>query len=115
MLRWMLAIQEYRPYMTITHRPGKFHNNADGLSRMALPNDSSNPAWEPEEEQKEIPVMGISLAELSEEFFEEIKVSYERDPNTTKLVSILSQERTDVSLSSTLEDPWKNYYEEGRI
>ena len=66
MLRWMLAIQEYRPYMTITHRPGKFHNNADGLSRMALPNDSNNPAWEPEEEQQDIPVMGISLAELSE-------------------------------------------------
>ena len=49
MLRWMIAIQQYRPYMTITHRPGKMHNNADALSRMALPNNSENPAWDPEE------------------------------------------------------------------
>ena len=64
MLRWMIAIQEYRPYMTITHRPGKLHNNADGLSRMALPNNPDNPAWDPEEMEKEIPVMGITIGGL---------------------------------------------------
>ena len=45
MLRWQLAIQEYKSYMTITHRPGKLHNNADALSRMALPNTTANRAW----------------------------------------------------------------------
>ena len=59
--------------MTITHRPGKLHNNADDLSRTALPNNPENPAWEPEEEEKEIPIMGIILGDLSEEFFSDIR------------------------------------------
>ena len=115
MLRWMIAIQEYRPYMTITHRPGKLHNNADGLSRMALPNTPDNPAWDPEEVEKEIPIMGITIGDLSEEFFSEIAESYNGDANTTKLVRILSQEQTDLSLSTTLEEPWKRMYEEGKF
>jgi hypothetical protein len=115
MLRWMMAIQEYKPFMTITHRPGKFHNNADGLSRMALPNDSDNPAWEPEEMERDIPVMGISLCELSDEFFEEVKDSYEKNSNTTKLVRILSIQKTDLSLITTLEQPWKDGYDQGKI
>ena len=115
MLRWMIAIQEYRPYMTITHRPGKLHNNADGLSRMALPNDPDNPAWDPDDIEKEIPIMGISLADLSEEFFAEIADSYESDINLLKLTKILSQEKTDLSLSTTLEEPWKGLYLEGKF
>lgn len=37
MLRCMIAIQEYRNYITITHRPGKLNNNADGLGSIAFP------------------------------------------------------------------------------
>ncbi|GAA5873408.1 hypothetical protein JCM1840_007374 [Sporobolomyces johnsonii] len=44
MLRWQLAIQEYRGHMTIRHRPGKANGSADGLSRGPLPNNTSNPA-----------------------------------------------------------------------
>ena len=115
MLRWMIAIQEYRPYMTITHRPGKLHNNADGLSRMALPNNPDNPAWDPEDMEKEIPIMGISLADLSEEFFSDIRESYSSDPNTLKLCQILSQVQVDLSLATTLDEPWKDLYFEGRF
>jgi hypothetical protein len=111
----MLAIQEYRPYMTITHRPGKMHNNADGLSRMALPNDSSNPAWDPEDAEIDIPVMGLSLAELCTEFFEEIKESYNTNVNTTKLVSMMSKDKANLSLASSLESPWKELYAEGKF
>ena len=53
MLRWQLAIQEYRGNMTIIHREGILHKNADGLSRWALPNDSSNPACDPEDIERE--------------------------------------------------------------
>ena len=113
MLRWMIAIQEYRPYMTITHRPGKLHNNADGLSRMALPNDSNNPAWEPDDIEKEIPVMGITIGDLSEEFFQDIASSYEGNTNTIKLIKILTQEKPDLALITTLEEPGRRYYEEG--
>ena len=115
MLRWMIAIQEYKPYMTITHRPGKFHNNADGLSRMALPNNPDNPSWDPEEMEKEIPVMGITIGDLSEEFFQDIASSYEGNSNTIKLVEILSQEKPDLSLITTLDEPWKNLYQEGKF
>ncbi|MBW0569396.1 hypothetical protein O181_109111 [Austropuccinia psidii MF-1] len=48
MLRWQIAIQEYRGNMTIIYTEGKSHTNADGLSRWALDNVKSNPAYDPE-------------------------------------------------------------------
>ncbi|MBW0579389.1 hypothetical protein O181_119104 [Austropuccinia psidii MF-1] len=33
MLRWQIAIQEYRGNMTIGHKDGNVHKNSDGLSR----------------------------------------------------------------------------------
>ncbi|MBW0562751.1 hypothetical protein O181_102466 [Austropuccinia psidii MF-1] len=50
MLRWQIAIQEYRGNMTIVHKSGNIHKNADGLSRWALENTPDNPAWVPQEE-----------------------------------------------------------------
>ncbi|MBW0550445.1 hypothetical protein O181_090160 [Austropuccinia psidii MF-1] len=50
MLRWQIGIQEYRGDMTIVHKPGNIHKNADGLSRWALANTPENPAWVPQEE-----------------------------------------------------------------
>ncbi|MBW0530462.1 hypothetical protein O181_070177 [Austropuccinia psidii MF-1] len=48
MLRWQIAIQEYRGKMTIIYKEGKSHTNADGLSRWPLDNVKSNPAYDPE-------------------------------------------------------------------
>ncbi|MBW0460716.1 hypothetical protein O181_000431 [Austropuccinia psidii MF-1] len=48
MLRWQIAIQEYRENMTIIYKEGKSHTNADGLSRWPLYNVKSNPAYDPE-------------------------------------------------------------------
>ncbi|MBW0590734.1 hypothetical protein O181_130449 [Austropuccinia psidii MF-1] len=48
MLRWQIAIQEYRGNMTIIYKEVKSHNNADGLSRWPLDNVKSNPAYYPE-------------------------------------------------------------------
>ncbi|MBW0474266.1 hypothetical protein O181_013981 [Austropuccinia psidii MF-1] len=48
MLRWQIAIQDYRGNMTIIYKEGKSHTNADGLSRWPLDNVKSNPAYEPE-------------------------------------------------------------------
>ncbi|MBW0534923.1 hypothetical protein O181_074638 [Austropuccinia psidii MF-1] len=48
MLRWQIAIQEYRGSMTIICKEGKSHTNADGLSRWSLYNVKSNPAYDPE-------------------------------------------------------------------
>ncbi|MBW0509768.1 hypothetical protein O181_049483 [Austropuccinia psidii MF-1] len=55
MLRWQIAIQEYRGNMTIIYKEGKSHTNADGLSRWPLDNVKSNPAYDPEVSAK-IPI-----------------------------------------------------------
>ncbi|MBW0475665.1 hypothetical protein O181_015380 [Austropuccinia psidii MF-1] len=48
MLRWQIAIQEYRGNMTTIYKEGKSHTNADGLSRWPLHNVKRNPAYDPE-------------------------------------------------------------------
>ncbi|MBW0509466.1 hypothetical protein O181_049181 [Austropuccinia psidii MF-1] len=48
MLRWQIAIKEYRGNMTIIYKEGKSHTNEDGFSRLPLDNVKSNPAYDPE-------------------------------------------------------------------
>ncbi|MBW0582855.1 hypothetical protein O181_122570 [Austropuccinia psidii MF-1] len=47
MLRWQIAIQEYRGNMTLAHKEGKIHKNAYELSMWALANTPDNPAYVP--------------------------------------------------------------------
>ncbi|MBW0579678.1 hypothetical protein O181_119393 [Austropuccinia psidii MF-1] len=54
--RWQIAIQEYRGHMTIAHKDGNIHNNADGLSIWPLPNNNDNPTYVPEEPSPKIPI-----------------------------------------------------------
>ncbi|MBW0475381.1 hypothetical protein O181_015096 [Austropuccinia psidii MF-1] len=49
-LRWQIAIQEYRANINIAHKSGNIHKNAYGLSRWALANTPENPAWVPQGE-----------------------------------------------------------------
>ncbi|MBW0544022.1 hypothetical protein O181_083737 [Austropuccinia psidii MF-1] len=56
MLRWKIAIQEYRGNMTIVHKDGNIHKNADGLSKWPLPNNIDNPAYVTEEASPRIPI-----------------------------------------------------------
>ncbi|KAI8444171.1 hypothetical protein BY996DRAFT_6569272 [Phakopsora pachyrhizi] len=72
MLRWQIAIQEYRGNMTTVHKEGNLHKNADGLSRWPFPNEPENPAWDAEE-QDEIPIMTMCITDLQEEFLTEVK------------------------------------------
>ncbi|MBW0565936.1 hypothetical protein O181_105651 [Austropuccinia psidii MF-1] len=48
MLRWQIAIQEYRGSMTITYKEGKSHTNEYGLTRWPLDNVKINPYYDPE-------------------------------------------------------------------
>ncbi|MBW0592641.1 hypothetical protein O181_132356 [Austropuccinia psidii MF-1] len=68
-LRWQIAIQEYRVNMTIVHKDGNIHENADGLSRFPLPNNIDNPAYVPEEASPQIPIKGISVTDLDTPLF----------------------------------------------
>ncbi|MBW0477997.1 hypothetical protein O181_017712 [Austropuccinia psidii MF-1] len=48
MLRWQIAIQEYRGNITMKYKEGKIHTNADGFSRCPLYNVTRQPAYDPE-------------------------------------------------------------------
>ncbi|MBW0464418.1 hypothetical protein O181_004133 [Austropuccinia psidii MF-1] len=60
MLRWQIAIQEYRGNMNIVYKDGKIHKNADRLSRWPLSNDIYNTSYVPEEASPQIPIEGIN-------------------------------------------------------
>ncbi|MBW0567020.1 hypothetical protein O181_106735 [Austropuccinia psidii MF-1] len=47
MLRWQIAIQEYRGNINVDHKEGNIHKNADALSRWALANTTDNLAYVP--------------------------------------------------------------------
>ncbi|MBW0537701.1 hypothetical protein O181_077416 [Austropuccinia psidii MF-1] len=71
MLRWQIAIQEYRSNIAIVHKDGNIHKNEDGRSRWPLPNNIDNPAYVPEEASPQIPREGISVTDLNTNFSEE--------------------------------------------
>ena len=84
MLRWQLAIQEFRGRIQIHHRSGNKQLNAEYLSRFPLPNDELNPAAELKNETKE--VFGIHLVDMPDEYYHQIKESYQKFPLLTKLL-----------------------------
>ncbi|MBW0540081.1 hypothetical protein O181_079796 [Austropuccinia psidii MF-1] len=61
MLRWQIAIQEYRGNMTIVHKSGNIHKNVDDMSRWVLANTPENPAWVPQEEHH---IEGICITDI---------------------------------------------------
>ncbi|MBW0518100.1 hypothetical protein O181_057815 [Austropuccinia psidii MF-1] len=112
MLRWQIAIQEYRGNMTIVHKSGNIHKNEDGLSRWALANTPDNPAWVPQEEHH---IEGICVTDIGTEFFNQVKESYKIDKNCHILSQLLMKDCKDPSLSSKLDETWKKAYDEGRF
>ncbi|MBW0575283.1 hypothetical protein O181_114998 [Austropuccinia psidii MF-1] len=67
-LRWQIAIQEYRGNMTIVHKAGNIHKNADKLRRWASANTPDNPAYVPFKEEPHIPIEGINITDIGTEF-----------------------------------------------
>ncbi|MBW0550566.1 hypothetical protein O181_090281 [Austropuccinia psidii MF-1] len=115
LLRWQIAIQEYRGNMTIVPKDGNAHKNADGLIRWPLPNDINNPACVPEEASPQIPIEGISVTDLNTTFFEEVRNSYTQDKNCSILCQLLDKDCKDNSLIHSLDEVWKKSYDEGRF
>ncbi|MBW0558539.1 hypothetical protein O181_098254 [Austropuccinia psidii MF-1] len=56
MLRWEIAMQEYKGNMTIVHKAGNIYKNADGLSTWELANTTDNPAYVTLEAEPQIPI-----------------------------------------------------------
>ncbi|MBW0590445.1 hypothetical protein O181_130160 [Austropuccinia psidii MF-1] len=98
--------------MTIVHKSGNIHKNADGLSRWALANTPDNPAWVPQEEHH---IEGICVTDIDTEFFNQVKEIYKIDKNCHILSQLLTNDCKDPSLSSKLDETWKKAYDEGRF
>ncbi|MBW0507065.1 hypothetical protein O181_046780 [Austropuccinia psidii MF-1] len=81
MLRWQIAIQEYRGNMNMVHKAENIHNNYDGLSRWELENTPNNQAYVPLKAEPQSPIEGINIIDIRTEFFEEVRESYKKDKN----------------------------------
>ncbi|MBW0518282.1 hypothetical protein O181_057997 [Austropuccinia psidii MF-1] len=90
-LRWKIAIQEYRGNMTIIYKEGKSYTNADGLSRWPLDNFKSNPDYDPEVSEK-IP-------------FHFMEIDRSRNFRFSELVPEGSAPNTHLSESEGIETP----------
>ncbi|MBW0529893.1 hypothetical protein O181_069608 [Austropuccinia psidii MF-1] len=112
MLRWKIAIQQYRGNMTIVHKDVNIHKNSDVLSRWPLPNDIDNPAYVPEEASPQIPVEGISVTDLNTTLFEEVRNSYTQDKNCRILYQLLNKDCKDNSPIHSLDKVWKKSHHE---
>ncbi|MBW0518519.1 hypothetical protein O181_058234 [Austropuccinia psidii MF-1] len=107
MLRWQIAIQEYRGNMTIAHKDGNIHKNSDGLSRYPLPNNIDNPSYVPEEASQQIPIKGISVTDLNTAFFQEVRNSYTQEKNCIILFQLLTKDCKENPLICSLDEIWK--------
>ncbi|MBW0589550.1 hypothetical protein O181_129265 [Austropuccinia psidii MF-1] len=101
--------------MTIVHKDGNIHKNADGLSRWPLPNNIDNPAYVPEEDSPQIPIEVISVTDLNTTLFEEVRNSYTQDKNCSILCQLLKKDSKDNCLIHALDEVWKKPYNEGRF
>ncbi|MBW0502484.1 hypothetical protein O181_042199 [Austropuccinia psidii MF-1] len=91
MLRWQIAIKEYRGNMTIVHKAGNIQSNSDDVSRWELPNTPENSEYVPASAELQIPIEGTNITDVGTEFFGEVRESYKKDKNCHILTSILEK------------------------
>ncbi|MBW0495377.1 hypothetical protein O181_035092 [Austropuccinia psidii MF-1] len=101
--------------MTIFHKDGNIHKNADGLIRWPLPNNIDNHAYFSEEASPQIPIEGISITDLNTTFFEEVRSIYTKDTNCSILCQLHTKYCKDNSLIHALDEIWKKSYDVGRF
>ncbi|MBW0569676.1 hypothetical protein O181_109391 [Austropuccinia psidii MF-1] len=123
MLKWQIAIQEYRGNMTIIYKEGKSHTNADGLSRWPLGNVKSNSAYGPEVSAK-IPIHFMEIDRRKNFRFSEWAPesgtldsgNTDEEGRETPILGISSSElqneffNRSPELESQLEEPWFRAY-----
>ncbi|MBW0465055.1 hypothetical protein O181_004770 [Austropuccinia psidii MF-1] len=100
MLRWQTAIQEYRRNMTIDHKCGSIHKNADDHRIWALANAPEIPAWVSQEEHH---IEGICVTDIGTELFNQVIESYTMDKNCHILCQPLIKDCKDPSISTKLD------------
>lgn len=122
MLRWQLAIQEFRNGMTIRHRPGKLNVLADALSRAALPNTPDNPAADiptvthSDQAPDLLPIGSLTLVSIHNEIFDTIKDGYSQHSDFSRICAALSNNIDRPSdLMSSLPPNLSTDFQSGRF
>ncbi|MBW0581353.1 hypothetical protein O181_121068 [Austropuccinia psidii MF-1] len=102
-LRWQIAIKEYRGNMTIVHKSGNIHKNADGLSRWALANTPENSAWVPQEDHH---IEAICVTDNGTEFVNQLDEIWKKayDEGRFHLLDRMLYHRTKQTCVITLTD-----------
>ncbi|MBW0494143.1 hypothetical protein O181_033858 [Austropuccinia psidii MF-1] len=114
-LRWQIAIQEYRWNMNILYKEGESHTNADGLSRWPLHNIKRNPAYDSEVEAT-IPIhfmqidrkKSFRLSEWAPESGTFDSGNTYSDGTETPILGICSSEMHNESFSAVLRSYFKH-------
>ncbi|MBW0574151.1 hypothetical protein O181_113866 [Austropuccinia psidii MF-1] len=101
--------------MTIVHKAGNIHKNADELSRCELAKTPDNSAYVPLEAEPQIPIEGINITDIGTEFFEEVRESYKQDKNCHILTSLIDKDCKDTSLVNALDEFRRSSYSESRF
>ncbi|MBW0547898.1 hypothetical protein O181_087613 [Austropuccinia psidii MF-1] len=101
--------------MTIVHKAGNIHKNADGLSIWELPNTPDNPAYVPISAEPEIPIEVFKITDVGTEFFEDVRETYEQDENCHILTALLDKDSKHASLARSLDDIWKTSHDNGKF
>jgi hypothetical protein len=112
MLRWQIAIQEWRGSMTIVHREVNIHKNADGLSSWSLENNPDNPAWDGELAATIMSMFPMENSDSNPASW------YNEDDNNKNLLTvrgILQRTFPCEDLINSLEDPWLSSFKENRF
>ncbi|MBW0518232.1 hypothetical protein O181_057947 [Austropuccinia psidii MF-1] len=113
MLKWQIAIQEYRGNMTIVNKAGTIHKNSYFLSRWELPNTTYNSAYVPTSAEPQISIEGINITYVGTEFFEEVRESYKKYRNCHFITALLDKDCKYSALANSMDDIWKISYENG--
>ncbi|MBW0541269.1 hypothetical protein O181_080984 [Austropuccinia psidii MF-1] len=92
MIRWPIAIKEYRGNMTIVHKSGNIYKNAYGLSKWELPITPQNPAYFPTGAVPQIAIEGMTITDFGKDFFDKVRDSYELDKSCHILTSLLDKD-----------------------
>jgi RNase H-like domain found in reverse transcriptase len=137
MLRWQLAIQEFRGQMTIVHREGKQNLVADALSRAPLPNDANNPAADLDDNLPpqvlaldianfavssltdnifEPSLSALSMISLNDELVETINKGCSHDPSLFREVEALhAPSNSPTEVAASLPKPLSSDFANGRF
>ncbi|MBW0562486.1 hypothetical protein O181_102201 [Austropuccinia psidii MF-1] len=130
-LRWQIAIQQYRGNMTIIYKEGKSHTNADGLRRWPLDNLKGNPAYDHEVSGK-IPIHFMEIDRRKNFRFSEWAPesgtldsgNTDSEGTKTPILAISSSELHNEffsavlkspELKSQLEEPWLRAYKDNKF